>query len=667
MAEALKIAEKKELLESLKLYVPIGLVRKFTTKVREKPEKYNELDKKLKSARMPVTLQRYLAIASFYSNLSFAVGTISTLVFLYLHNINVSKLIYSISANVLGTFSDWFGSNEFLILLNKYIFFATSQKYSIYLTILLALIIGLLLKFLMKKAILAYPGLLVKNRVYEIDVYLPHAVNMMYGMAIGGSPAYEIIKKVAEARSLFGELSKEFGIIVEMVEIFKCDLLNAIRYVRDTTPSTRLSSFLDNLVFILKGGGKLSDFLKNKSEEYLKEQETTFEGHISTMGMVSEIYLALFVMMPLFMLIVLVVMGITGQNVLTLYRDALILLLPPLAGMLIFLIKSMVGFPAVKLEKFEESFGSPKVHLSKTVANTFKVDKVKRFLRKTRNFLLHPLKTPIYGLRIRILAFHTGIVSLILFVSLIKFIKFETATIIAISVFLVPLIVINELKERAIRSIEKDLPDIFSELAMLNEAGLTVQEGLRVLASTAEMGVLTKEVSILEKEIRWGILVPSAFISLGLRIKSELLARIVPVIVRTLQTAATVKDAFFTVAKYAEAEVGFKERLRKSMIVYVMIVYICIVVFLFTAYVVINNFLTISTHMKAMAEHVIGGFKVYIDINFIKEIFLEVTVIVSVISGLIAGVIENGKITSGLKHAYAYLLMTYLVFFHFLA
>ena len=666
MAEVEKVAKEKKVLETLRIFVPTSLVRKFTLKTKEKIEKYAELDKKIKSARLPVTLQRYLAIASFYSSLSLIFGVVITLFCIYYLKINILGFIYSLGDKAISMLSNVLGESAILSKLHYYLIIITIGRYSQYFAITLALVFGLVLKFLIKKVILSYPGLIVKNRTYEIDLFLPHAVNMMYGMAIGGSPAYEIIKKVAEARALFGELSKEFAIIVEMVEIFKKDLLSAIRYVRDTTPSAKLASFLDNLIFILKGGGKLSDFLKSKSDEYLEEQEVSFESYVSTMGMLSEIYLALFVMMPLFVLIALVVMGITGQNVLTFYRNALILLLPPLAGLMVFLIKSMVGSPAVKLEKFEEKFGSPKVNLIKTVAGTFKVSKVRMFIKRVKRFLLHPFRTPIYGLHIRIVAFHTAVVALVVFALLIRFIKIETASIIALSVFLIPLIVLSELRERAIRNIEKNLPDVFSELAMLNEAGLTVQEGLRVLASTAEIGILTREINVLEREIRWGILIPSAFIRLGLRIKSELLARIIPVIVRTLQTAATVKDAFFTVAKYAEAEVRFKDRLRKNMLVYVMIVYICIAVFLFTSYVVINNFLSISTHMKAVASQVIGSLRIYVDIGFIKEVFFEVAMIVAVISGLIAGVIENGKITSGLKHVYAFIMMTYVVFFYFI-
>ncbi len=664
--EVKKVVKDKEVLETLRVFVPISLVRRFAVKTREKPEKYAELDKKIKSARLPVTLQRYLAIASFYSNLSFIFGTVILLLLIYYLKVNVPLFIYRLGELILLTLSNTLGKSAILTKLKYYLIIITIGRYSTHFTIALALLFGIIFKFLTRKIILSYPRLLVKNRVYEIDLFLPHAVNMMYGMAIGGSPAYEIIKKVAEARTLFGELSKEFGIIVEMVEIFKKDLLTAIRYVRDTTPSAKLASFLDNLIFILRGGGKLSDFLKSKSEEYLEEQEISFESYISTMGMLSEIYLALFVMMPLFVLITLVVMGITGQNVLIPYRNALILLLPPLAGLMVFLIKSVVGFPAVKLEKFEEKFGSPKVNLIKTIAGTFRIGKFRMLVKRVKRFLLHPFRTPIYSLHVRIVMFHTAVIALIVFIILIRFIKIETATVVALSVFLVPLIILSELRERAIRNIEKNLPDVFSELAMLNEAGLTVQEGLRVLASTTEIGILTREINILEREIRWGILIPSAFIRLGLRIKSELLARIVPVIVRTLQTAATVKDAFFTVAKYAEAEIRFKDRLRKNMLVYVIIVYMCIAVFLFTSYVVINNFLSIAAHMKAVASQTIGTVKVYINIDFIKRIFLEVALIVAVISGLVAGVIENGKLSSGLKHVYAFVMMTYIVFFHIL-
>ena len=658
--------ETKKVLESLRIYVPLSIIRNFTLKVKLKPEKYKKLDERIKGARLPTTLQRYLAITSFYSNLSFLFGFVITLLYLYLFKIDLAGALYKAGNKVIGTLASFMGQNLLLTKLSSYLYLLTIEKYKIYLLIAAALLVALILRTVFKYFILSYPSLIIKNRVYEIDLYLPHAVNMMYGMATGGSPAYEIIKKVAEARGLFGELSKEFAIIVEMVEIFKKDMLSAIRYVRDTTPSKKLASFLDNFIFILRGGGKLSEFLKNKSQEYLEEQEISFENYVGVMGMLSEIYLALFVMLPLFMLIVLVVLGMTGQDVLSLYRNILLFMLPPLAGLFIFLIKSVVSFPTVKLEKFEERFKGPKVRTSEAITQSYRIDKFKNWMKKTKRFLLHPFRVPVYNIQLRVLAFHLAVVSTASFLILVRFLRFETTLVIAVSVFLVPLILVNELRERSIRKIESNIPSVFAELAMLNEAGLTVQEGLRVLATTTEMGILTREVNVLEREIRWGILIPSAFIRLGLRIKSELLARIIPVIVRTFETAATVKDAFYTVAKYAESEIRFKDRLRKSMLVYVLIVYICIGVFLFTTYVVVNNFFSISAHMKALATQAIGTLKLYIDIKFIKEIFLQVTLIVSIVSGIIAGVIESGKISAGLKHSYAFLILTYLLFFHLL-
>ena len=50
------------------------------------------------------------------------------------------------------------------------------------------------------------------------------------------------------------------------------------------------------------------------------------------------------------------------------------------------------------------------------------------------------------------------------------------------------------------------------------------------------------------------------------------------------------------------------------------------------------------------------------NIDTIKEVFFEISLMVGLFSGIIAGVIGEGKIESGLKHSYVFLMATYIVF-----
>ena len=507
--------------------------------------------------------------------------------------------------------------------------------------------------------ILSYPFFVSNRRKGEIELYLPHAINMMYGMAVGGTPMYDIVKTIAESKHIFGELSKEFIIIAEMVDVFKRDLYEGMRFVRDTTPSPKLAGFLDNLIFILEGGGKLSDFLRRMSEELAEEREMTFQSFIEFIGLMAEVYISAFIVLPLFLLIVFIVMKMMGLGFFEMYRIGLMILLPVSTGFFIWLLRSMMPMPKVSLEEYEKRFELIKANVVEGVRHSFVIDKGKILKNKLKRFLLHPFRSGIYEIELKIITFHISLIAILVFLLSYRFLKLEHTLFLTLSAFMVPLFVIVELKERILRKMEERIPDVFTELAMLNEAGLTVLEGLKILSGT-EMGVLTREIVITRRELEWGVLIPRAFIRLGLRVKSDVLSKVIPVVVKALETAPTVKDAFHVVAKYAEDEVEFKKRIRSSMFLYIVIIYMCIGIFLLTSYMIIINFLKPFAGLPTTGA---GGISVALDIENVKMTFFEIAVLVGALSGLVAGQIGEGNYLLGIKHTYVFVTMTYVLFF----
>ena len=622
------------------MIVPKSFVRKWTKKVLKERGKYKDIEKALVSARLPYTVQEFMAVAEFYSILSFFIGLILGVVVILL--IPPTFILY------VANYTPFY--NVVLINFNIIRWLYPS----------IALIFGFVAYKLTKYSILSYPFFIANKRKGEIELYLPHAISMMYSMATGGIPVQNMIRTIAESRHIFGELSREFMIILEMVDVFKKNVYDGMRFVRDTTPSPQLSSFLDNLVFILEGGGKLSEFLKRKSEELSEERERTFESFIEFLGMMAEVYISVFVVFPLFLLIVLTVMKLMGTTMFELYKIAVLIMLPVATVMFVWLIRSMIPLPKVKLEEFESRYEVIKANVVDEVRKSFTINKVKRLKKKVLRFILHPFTENIYRIELRIVTVHIALATIVVFAVAYRFIKLEYAVLLAFSTFVLPFMFIVEMKERMMRKLEERIPDVFSELAMLNEAGLTILEGLRVLSQT-EMGILTKEILTTRKEIEWGVLIPRAFIRFGIRVKSEILSKIVPVVVKALETAPTIKDAFYTVARYADSEVSFKKRMRSSMFLYVIIIYMCIAVFLVTSYMVITNFFKPFANVTG-ATSGFGGITISLNIDEIKNSFFQIAMIVGVLSGLVAGQIGEGNVLLGLKHSYIFVIMTYVTF-----
>jgi flagellar protein FlaJ len=618
--------------------IPKTFVRKWTRKVLKERWKYKDVEKALVSARLPFTVQELMATAEFYSIVSFFVGLILGVVVIVA--VPPTFILYTAS------YTPFYN----IILAN---FNVIRWTYP-----LIALILGFVAYKLTKYSILSYPFFIANRRKSEIELYLPHAISMMYSMATGGIPIQNMIRTIAESKHIFGELSREFMIILEMVDVFKKNVYDGMRFVRDTTPSPQLSSFLDNLIFILEGGGKLSEFLKRKSEELSEERERTFESFIDFLGMMAEVYISVFIVFPLFLLIVLTVMKLMGTAMFELYKVAVLIMLPVSTVMFVWLIRSMIPLPKVKLEEFESKYETIKANVVDEIRDSFTVDKVKRLKKRVLRIILHPFTENIYRIELRIVTIHIALATLTVFAIACRFIKFEYAVLVAFSTFVLPLIFIVEMKERIMRRLEERLPDVFSELAMLNEAGLTILEGLKVLSQT-EMGILTKEILTTRREIEWGVLIPRAFVRFGIRVKSEILSKIVPVVVKALETAPTIKDAFYIVARYADSEVSFKKRMRSSTFLYVVIIYMCIAIFLVTTYMVITNFFKPFSNVSTTG---FGNVAVSMNIDEIKNSFFQVAMIVGILSGLVAGQIGEGNVLLGLKHSYVFAIMTYVTF-----
>ncbi|AEA46958.1 type II secretion system F family protein [Archaeoglobus veneficus] len=628
--------------ERITLFVPGRLVRYYSKKVREKPAHYRHLSSVITSARLPITVQRLLAIATFYSIFSFAIGSLVGYVILRAF-IPEGAIYYALQQFLGGT---WLGD-----ILMPYCSMVCCTC-----TILWVLISGVVAYKLVEYLILSYPSFISSRRRNEIDIYLPHAVNMMYGMAAGGIGTYDMIKSVAEAKFMFGELSKEFGTIIQLTDVFKEDLLSAMRHVRDTTPSEKLSSFLDDLIFIIKGGGNLSAFLKNKSDEFFEEQEVSFTSYLDFLSVMTETYLAVFLLFPLFLLIVLVVMQIVGEDMLNTYRTGILILLPVATVFFTYLIKSSLPVPPARTEKrvliAEEDIFARKVEQK---MGTYKVRKFRKILKRIKSSLLHPFEDAIYTIGFRIVLFYIAVLVILVTFIASRFLSLRELSIVTLSTAAIPIILFIELRERTVRQIEKRIPEIFKELAILNEAGLSIIEALKVL-STIELGVISKEINIIRRRIEWGEPVTKALRLLELRVRSEIIAKVIPISVKALETSPTYKDAFQTVAAFASAEVGLRERIRSSMLLYIIIIYLSIFVFLLIIYILINNILS------AFGGVVTEGVTFMPNFELIKETFYQVSLVVGILSGIIAGVIGSGKVLSGLKHAYVFFIATYILF-----
>ncbi len=635
------------------MYSPGFLRRRYSRKYLENRGKYEEIERVLTQARLPITVYELVAAAKFYGAISFLISSlIGILIFRAIPPFIVDFLISKVTSyfplevvNVeIPNFGFYLNGEKIIALVKTYYW-------------LLGIVVGFFGYKLTNYLVLSYPYYVRNRRKSEIDLYLPHAVNMMYGMAVGGLNPIDIFREISKLEHLFGELSVEFKEIVKNFDVFKQDFFTSLRMVRDTTPSEKFSAFLDSLILVLQGGGKFSTYLKSKSEEYEEEKEIVFGEVMSFMEILFEIYISIFMLFPLLLLIVLVVSKMVSSEIMWGYSNLIYLILPVSTAFIIYLARSAIPLPKITIKHVFEEVPLIKVNVSGE-ERRFKVLRIKKLLKKIVSFILHPYRTSLVFLNVRIVVVHLVLYSAIALLLLQWFgviLSEYYVLLIFLALFLVTFIV--ELKNKILRRAEEVLPEFFKELAMLNESGVSIFEGIKLVAKS-EVGVLSKEFEGISRSVELGEPITKSLSKLVVRIKSDIFAKAVPIAVKALETSTSIKDAFITVSRYVEAELSFRKRLKSNLMPYVAIIYLTVVVFLFVAYLLISKFLVTFSGMSVSFM----GIQTTFDVDLIKETFMKTILLVSTLSGIIAGAIAEMNVGSGLKHVLALTAMSYAAF-----
>jgi flagellar protein FlaJ len=151
--------------------------------------------------------------------------------------------------------------------------------------------------------IILYPRIKGWERKKGIDGLLPYAISWMSFMATTGVIPYLIFKKLAEADEFFGEVSHEAKLVVKDVELLGFDFITALRNLAEATPSKDMRTFIQGAITNALSGGEMGTYFVRKAQEAMGENRKKFTEFISTLGLISEIYIVGLVAAPLLVII----------------------------------------------------------------------------------------------------------------------------------------------------------------------------------------------------------------------------------------------------------------------------------------------------------------------------------------------------------------------------
>jgi flagellar protein FlaJ len=629
----------------------------FGKNIRKNAHKYYDLEKILRQSMISMPPEMYIATAKMISLIFAIIGAVIGLILAYIviYFVEVPEVLFPI---VLPDpiFQFWKTYRHF--------FFASI------LCILVTVALYYLGYFLFK----IYPSTVISDRKSKIDRALPHAITYMYSLSRGGMNLIQIFKSLANYYEVYSEVSEEAVRIVRDMELLGKDLRTALADAVELTPSENFKEFLYGLITVIDSGGDITKYLEERAEFYLERARQDQKSFLEFLGLMAESYITAFVAGPLFLIIIQTVMVVMGQgNEFALY--AVIYLVIPI-GSFFFAIVIKLLSPTEEGEspKLKESY----THLRKKIsAGEYKEliedlkSKIKYWnLKKT---LRHPFsvirRKPAYSF---IFSVPLGIAFIIYGYTQYPtpeadfmkwFFQLDDYIFIALIIIFAPFVAFYEAEKRKAKRTLRLTPIFLNKLASANESGMPIYRAIAMIAKT-DTSPLKKEIQKIKSDLDWGISLNDALVRFANRLRVFELSRTITLLNEALKSTGNVTDVLMISAKDASnAELLRRERLS-NMFMYVIIIYISFLVFIGIVYIITTTFL--STLAESAQKVVESGASISmlrgIDVETYENIFMHAAIFQGIFAGMVAGVMGEGSISSGVKHSLLMIILAYVLF-----
>ena len=215
---------------------------------------------------------------------------------------------------------------------------------------------------------------------------------------------------------------------------------------------------------------------------------------------------------------------------------------------------------------------------------------------------------------------------------------------------------------RWLRAVDNNAPRLLRDVTESVQSGVPLFRALEE-ATTRDYGPISKHLetamvkfnltSNLEESLDW----------LGEKLIRPSMKRICTILTEAYKTGGDIIDVLTTSVEIFTDVSEYNEERHSQTRPYVMIVYLGLVVFLVISWLVLTKFL--APMIVTTADPLVGDsglLRTLLDINYYKATFFWAAVVEGLFGGLIAGKMGEGRLSAGVVHSMALLLMTVIFF-----
>jgi flagellar protein FlaJ len=225
-----------------------------------------------------------------------------------------------------------------MVLMNIIVGFITSfvSTLTLYLiipheiTALLVLIISSIVPIGIGMYYLSLPTSKAKSRGKDIDKYLPYATNFINTMSVAGISPADIFEALSTVK-LYGEIQKEAKKITTEINMMGIDTITALKHAIHISPSDKFKDFIQGMLGVIQSGSELGTYFSRCVEKYMTSDLMERKRNLESLAVMAESFVVTVIAFPLFLVIILSVMGMTSGGISFEFLFILAFLILPMA------------------------------------------------------------------------------------------------------------------------------------------------------------------------------------------------------------------------------------------------------------------------------------------------------------------------------------------------
>ncbi len=451
------------------------------------------------------------------------------------------------------------------------------------------------------------------------------------------------------------------------------DFLQALREASEVTPSPLLSDFFSDLLSIVESGGSVDSFLADQREDAIQDARSVQAEYLERVELFAEVYVTLLIAGPLFVLILLMVIGITGTSTLR-EVNAIVYVGIPLGSTLAILVLDQLGAPfRQRTLAATEPILEPPTVPDDQAAKAYAKRKRRAQLLDTlthpwRLFLDRPphvltLSVPLAAAVVGALV--AGDLASVGLSALFDTPLRTTVLLIVVPLFvaLVPLAAFQELRQRRLDTIRRRFPNVLSSWASANRMGLRPSEALRLASERADTA-LSAEMRRVNDETEWFDDLRGALLRLARRSRTRIVTRTLRLIVEADEASGNLDETLSVAAEDARMQRELERARTRELSSYVVAALVSFFVYL-AILLLINEFYfeqAVAVGQQATTDAELPVSLQSIDTAGFKLAFIHSSLVQALFIGLVAGKLSSGRVLAGLKYSLGLMIVTVVAF-----